>query len=111
VKAGRLRVVAITGAKRSPLLPDAPTVAEAGLPGFDVTSWYGLFAPAAIPRELVTKLNADIAAVLAAPDVRERLSSSGAEPASMSPESFSQLVREEISKWSKVVRESGAKID
>ena len=86
VKAGRLRVIAVTGAKRSPLLPDAPTVAEAGLPGFDVTSWYGMFGPAALPREIVAKVNADIAAVLAAPDMKERLASSGADPAPTTPE-------------------------
>ena len=111
VKTGRLRVIAVTGAKRSPLLPDAPTVSEAGLPGFDVTSWYGMFAPAALPRDLVNKVNADIHAVLASPDIRERLSSSGAEPAPTTPEELGKLVREEIAKWSKVVAESGAKID
>jgi tripartite-type tricarboxylate transporter receptor subunit TctC len=111
VKTGRLRVIAVTGAKRSPLLPDAPTVAEAGLPGFDVTSWYGMFGPAALPRELVAKVNADIAAVLATPEMKERLASSGADPAPTSPEDLGRLVREEIAKWAKVVAESGAKID
>lgn len=111
VKTGRLRVIAVTGAKRSPLLPDAPTVAEAGLPGFDVTSWYGMFAPAATPRDIVNKVNADIAASLSTPDMKERLASSGAEPAPTSPEDLGRLVREEIAKWSKVVAESGAKVD
>ena len=111
IKSGKLRVVAITGAKRSPLLPDAPTVSEAGLPGFDVTSWYGMFGPAALPRELVTKVNADIVAMLAAPDMKERLAASGADPAPTTPEEFARLVREEIAKWSKVVADSGAKID
>ena len=111
VKAGRLRVIAVTGAKRSPLLPDAPTVAEAGLPGFDVTSWYGMFGPAALPRELLNKVNADIAAVLAAPDVKERLAGSGADPAPTTPEDLGQLVREEVAKWAKVVADSGAKVD
>ena len=111
LKSGKLRAIAVTGAKRSPLLPDAPTVAEAGLPGFDVTSWYGMFGPAALARELVTKLNADIAAVLATPDMRERLAGSGADPAPSTPEDLGKLVREEIAKWSKVVAESGAKID
>jgi tripartite-type tricarboxylate transporter receptor subunit TctC len=111
VKTGRLRVIAVTGSKRSPLLPNAPTVAEAGLPGFDVTSWYGMFGPAALPRELVAKVNADIAAALATPDLKERLASSGADPAPTSPEELGKLVREEISKWAKVVAESGAKID
>ena len=111
IKAGKLRVLAVTGAKRSPLLPDAPTVSEAGLRGLDVTSWYGMFGPAALPREIVGKVNADIAAVLNAPDVRERLAGSGAEPAPTTPEDLGRLVREEIAKWSKVVAESGAKVD
>jgi tripartite-type tricarboxylate transporter receptor subunit TctC len=111
IKAGRLRVIGITGAKRSALLPEAPTVDEAGLPGFDVTSWYGMFAPAALPRELVTRVNADIAAVLGTQDVKERLAASGADPASSTPEDFGRLVREEIAKWAKVVAQSGAKID
>ena len=111
IKAGKLRVIAITGAKRSALLPEAPTVAEAGLPGFDVTSWYGMFGPAALSRDLVSKVNADVAAVLAAPDVRERLASSGADPAPTTPDDLGRLVREEIAKWAKVVAESGAKID
>ncbi|HUP94550.1 MAG TPA: tripartite tricarboxylate transporter substrate binding protein [Burkholderiales bacterium] len=111
IKAGKLRVLAVTGAKRSPLLPDAPTVSEAGLRGFDVTSWYGMFGPAALPRDIVGKVNADIAAVLNAPDVRDRLAGSGAEPAPTTPDDLGRLVREEIAKWSKVVAESGAKVD
>ena len=111
IKSGRLRVIAVTGAKRSALLPDAPTVAEGGLPGFDVTSWYGMFGPAALSRELVMKVNADIAAVLAAPDVKERLAGSGADPAPSTPEDLGRLVREEVAKWAKVVAESGARVD
>ena len=111
IKAGKLRVIAVTGAKRSPLLPDAPTVAEGGLPGFEVTSWYAMFGPAGMPREVIGKVNADIAALLAAPDVRERLASSGAEPAPTSPEDLARLVREEIAKWARVVAESGARVD
>jgi len=111
VKGGRLRVVAITGAKRSPLLPDAPTVAEAGLPGFDVTSWYGMFGPAALPKDVVAKANADIAAVLVSPDMKDRLASSGADPAPTTPEDLGKLVRAEVAKWAKVVADSGAKVD
>jgi tripartite-type tricarboxylate transporter receptor subunit TctC len=111
VKAGKLRVVAVTGAKRSPLLPDVPTVSESGLPGFDVTSWYGVFGPAGLPRELVAKLNGDIVGILSVPDMKERLASLGAEPAPMSPEDFGRHVRDEIAKWAKVVKESGAKVD
>jgi tripartite-type tricarboxylate transporter receptor subunit TctC len=111
VKAGRLRALAVTSTKRSPLLPDVPTVSEAGLPGFDVTSWYGVFAPAALPANLVTKVNGDISAVLEAPDLRERLQRMDAEPAPLSPEAFARFVREEIAKWAKVVKASGATAD
>ena len=111
VKAGRLRAIAVTSTKRSPLLPDVPTVSEAGLPGFDVTSWYGVFAPAAVPRNLVTKVNGDISAVLEAPDLRERLQRMDAEPSPQSPEDFARFVREEIAKWAKVVKDSGATPD
>ena len=111
VKAGRLRAIAVTSTKRSPLLPDVPTVSEAGLPGFDVTSWYGVFAPAAVPRNLVTKVNGDISAVLEAPDLRERLQRMDAEPSPQSPEDFARFVREEIAKWAKVVKASGATAD
>jgi tripartite-type tricarboxylate transporter receptor subunit TctC len=111
VKSGKLRVIAVTGAKRSPLLPNAPTVSESGLPGFDVTSWYGMFGPATLSRELVSKINADVGAALAAPDVKDRLASSGADPAPSTPEELGKLVREEIAKWAKVVAESGARVD
>ena len=111
IKSGRLRVIAVTATKRSPLLPDAPTVAEAGLPGFDVTSWYGIFGPAGLPREVVAKANADVVAVLGAPDMKERLASSGADPAPTTPEELGKLVRAEIAKWAKVVADSGAKVD
>ena len=111
VKSGRLRAIAVTSAKRSPLLPDLPTVAELGLPGFDVTSWYGVFAPAALPQALLARLNGDVVAVLGTADTKERLSSLGAEPAPMTPDEFGRYVRDEIAKWARVVRESGAKVD
>ena len=111
VKAGRLRAIAVTGAKRSPLLSEVPTVSEAGLAGFDVSSWYGLFGPAGLSKDIITKVNGDTAALLASADVKERLAGLGAEPAPMSPEEFGRYVRAEIAKWAKVVRESGAKVD
>ena len=111
VKAGRLRAIAVTGAQRSPLLPEVPTVSEAGLPGFDVSSWYGLFGPAGLSKDTITKVNGDTVALLALADVKERLAGLGAEPAPMSPEEFGRYVRAEIAKWAKVVRESGAKVD
>ena len=96
---------------RSALLPEAPTVNESGLPGFDVTSWYGFFGPAALPKEIVAKVNADIAAILGAADLKERLATLGAEPGSMTQDAFTRYVREEITKWTKVVKESGATPD
>ena len=111
VKSGRLRVIAVTSAKRSPLLPQAPTVAETGLPGYEVNSWYGVFAPPALPKEIIAKINADIVTVLGLADVKERLAGLGAEPQPMTPDDFGKFVRDDIAKWSKVVKESGAKID
>ena len=111
VKAGRLRAIAVTSTQRSPLLPEVPTVSESGLPGFDVTSWYGVFAPAALPKNLVTRVNGDISAILEAPDLRERLQRMDAKPAPQSPEDFARFVREEIAKWAKVVKASGATAD
>ena len=111
VKSGRLRVIAVTSAQRSPLLPQAPTVAETGLPGYEVNSWYGVFAPPALPKEIIAKINADIVTVLALADVKERLAGLGAEPQPMTPDDFGKFVRDDIAKWSKVVKESGAKID
>ena len=111
IKAGRLRAIAVTSTKRSQLMPGVPTVSEAGLPGFDVTSWYGVFAPSALPKNLVAKLNGDIAAILDTQDLKGQLAALGAEPGSMPPDAFARYVREEVTKWAKVVKESGATVD
>jgi tripartite-type tricarboxylate transporter receptor subunit TctC len=111
VQAGKVRVIAVTSTTRSRLLPAVPTVSESGLPGYDVSSWYGMYSAAGTPRTIVTKLNAEIAAALKAPDVTERLSSLGAQPAPTSPEEFGRITRDEIKKWAKVVQESGARVD
>ncbi|HEV7819964.1 MAG TPA: tripartite tricarboxylate transporter substrate binding protein [Burkholderiales bacterium] len=111
VQSGKLRAIALTGSVRSPLLRGIPTVAEAGLPGFDVTSWYGVFGPAQLPREIVARLNSEISGAITAPDLTERLTALGAEPAVTTPAAFAQYVRDEIVKWAKIVRESGARLD
>ena len=107
VQAGRLRAIAVTGMTRSPLLPDVPTVSESGVPGYQVTSWYGIFAPTGTPREIIAKLNTDSAAALKTPDVADKLAKLGAEVATTTPEDFGRIVREEIKKWAAVVRASG----
>jgi tripartite-type tricarboxylate transporter receptor subunit TctC len=111
IKAGRLRALAVTSDKRAALLPDLPTVSEAGLPGFNVTSWFGVFAPAGLPKNIVAKVNGDVTALLGLPDVKERLARLGAEPAPQSPDDFARFVRAEIARWGKVVKASGAKVD
>lgn len=111
VQAGKLRAIAVTGTARSPLVREVPTVSESGLPGFDVNSWYGVFGPAALPKDIVAKINNDIANILAAGDVKERLASLGAEPAPMKPEEFGRHVRDEIAKWAKVVKGAGVRVD
>lgn len=111
IKAGKLRAIAVTGAQRSPLLPEVPTVSEAGLPGFDVSSWYGLFGPVGLPKHIVAKVNGDTVALLALADMKERLAGLGAEPLPLSPEEFGRYVRAEIAKWAKMVKDSGAKAD
>jgi tripartite-type tricarboxylate transporter receptor subunit TctC len=111
IQSGRLRAIAVTSAKRSPVLPEVPTVAESGLPGFEVTSWYGLFAPAALPGSLRTRLNADVVAILGDADLKERLAKLGAEPGPMTTDEYSRFVHSEIVKWAKVVKASGATAD
>jgi tripartite-type tricarboxylate transporter receptor subunit TctC len=112
VRAGRLRALAVTTLVRSPALPDLPTIAESGLPGFDLTTWFGVMAPAGTSPEIVTKLNAEIVRALNAKDMRERLEKMGAGvPANNTPEHFAAFIRDEAAKYAKVVRESGAKVD
>ncbi len=110
-KAGKLRALAVTTATRSSAAPDVPTLAESGLPGFEVGSWQGVFAPAATPLEIVRRLNTEIVKIINMPDVREKLTALGAEPVGDTPEQFSAYVKAEVVKWSGVVKRSGAKID
>jgi tripartite-type tricarboxylate transporter receptor subunit TctC len=111
VQAGRLRPIAVTSQKRSPVLPEVPTASESGLPGYDVTSWYGLFAPPGTPPAIIDKLNTEVATVLKAPDVAERLATMGAQAAPTTPEEFGRIVRSEIARWAPVVKASGATIN
>jgi tripartite-type tricarboxylate transporter receptor subunit TctC len=108
VKSGRMRALAVTSRNRSPVAPDLPTVAEAGLPGYEVGSWFGLCAPAATPKGVVDKTNADLNAALGTPETQQRILGLGAQPLNMTPEQFSRFVGAEIAKWSKVVKDSGA---
>jgi len=110
VQAGRLRPIAVTSQARSPVLPDVPTAAESGLPGYSVTSWYGLFAPPGTPAPIIDKLNSEIKIVLKAPDVAERLATMGAQAAPTTPEEFGRIVRSEIARWAPVVKASGASL-
>lgn len=108
-KAGRLRALAVTSAKRSPQLPEMPTMAEAGVPGFEASTWNGLIAPAATPKEIVAKLNADIVKVLAMPDMKEKLAVNGFEPVGDTSAQFQAFITAEIERWSKVVRTANIK--
>ena len=110
-KAGKLRALAVTTASRSAVAPDVPTLAESGLPGFEVGSWQGVFAPAGTPPEIVKRLNTEIVKILKLPDVSERLVGLGAEPVGNTSEEFTALVKAEVVKWADVVKKSGAKVD
>jgi tripartite-type tricarboxylate transporter receptor subunit TctC len=111
VKSGKLRALAVTSAKRSPAMPELPTIAEAGVKGYEASSWFGVLAPAGTPKDVVAKVNGAILKSLSTPDIKEKLSSQGAEPAGDTPEKFAAFIRAEIDKWAKVVMASGATID
>jgi tripartite-type tricarboxylate transporter receptor subunit TctC len=110
-RAGRVRGIAVTGAKRSTALPDLPTIAEAGVPGYEASTWNGIVAPAGVPKTIIVKLNAEINKALAAPALREKFAAIGAEPTIGTPEQFAELIRKENVKWADVVKRSGARID
>ena len=110
-KSGRLRGIAVSTAKRFPTLPDIPTVAESGVPGFDAPTWYGIMAPAKTPPAIVAKLHKEIASVLNTPDMRERLLNEGNEPVVSTPEEFRKFLQADIEKWAKIIKLTGAKPD
>jgi tripartite-type tricarboxylate transporter receptor subunit TctC len=107
VQSGRVKALAVTGAQRSALLPDVPTVAEAGLPGFEVTSWYGIVAPAKTPRNVIARLAEEVANVGRKPELRTRLAGQGLDLVTSTPEKFDALIRAEIEKWAKVLKAAG----
>lgn len=111
IKSKRLRAIAVTTAARYPELSELPTIAESGVAGYEASSWFGVVAPAATPREIVTRLNAEINKALNLPDMRERFAQQGAIPGPGTPEDFGNWIRSEIAKWAKVVKVSGAKVD
>ena len=111
VKAGKLRALAVTTAQRSKLAPDLPTMAEAGVPGFDISTWFGLLAPAGTPPAVIDKWNADVTKILSAPEMRERLAAQGAEAAPDSPAEFAHFIARELAKYAPIVKASGAKVD
>jgi tripartite-type tricarboxylate transporter receptor subunit TctC len=111
VRGGKVRALGVTSLARSPAAPEIPTLNESGLPGYVVLNWMGIIAPSKTPRDIVTKLSAEIRAVLNAPETRERLLKQGLEPAGNTPEEFDAYIRSEIEKWSKVVKQSGIKPD
>lgn len=109
VRTGKLRALAVTGAKRSGAVPDIPTVAESGVPGFEVSNWFGVSAPAKTPPEIVARLHTEIARALKAPDLRAALSNGGAEPSSTTTEQYAAFFRNEYAKWGKVIKVAGIK--
>jgi tripartite-type tricarboxylate transporter receptor subunit TctC len=111
VKSGDVRAIAVTSATRSPAAPSIPTLAESGLPGFEATSWFALMAPAGLPKDVLAKINAETVRVMNLPDVREKLTALGLDVAPGSPEALAQHIQTETTKWAKVVKESGAKLD
>lgn len=109
VRAGKLRPIAVTGSKRTVAVPEIPTVAESGIPGFEVTTWYGVAAPAKTPRPIIDKLNAEIARALNSPEVKTRLTNDGADVVANTPEQYTAFVQNEIAKWGKVIKAAGIK--
>ena len=111
LKAGKLRALALIAPRRSAALPEVPTVAEAGLPDFEVTTWYGVLAPAATPRAIIARLNAELVKIMDSPEMQERLANLATEPKTSTPEEFSVYIKQEIAKWGEVVRKAGLKAD
>ena len=111
IQAGRMTPLAVSGARRAPVLPNVPTVAEAGVPGYEATTWYPVLAPAATPRTIVEKLNMELNAIVTAPDMKERFQAMGVDALGSTPEALAAHIKTELRKWQKVVQLSGARVD
>jgi tripartite-type tricarboxylate transporter receptor subunit TctC len=111
IRAGKLRALAVVAPQRSSALPDVPTAAEAGLPGFEVTTWYGVLAPAGTPRAIVERLNTELGRIMLAPEMQPRLADMATEPRAGTPEAFAAYLREETAKWGKVIRDAGIRAE
>jgi len=111
VKSGRVRALAVTGAKRAPAMPELPTIAEAGVAGYEATSWNGMLAPAGTPADIIKRLNAEFNRIIGAPDMGKRMLDNGYEPVGGPPERFGELIRAEIAKWAPVVKAAGVQVD
>lgn len=107
VKSGRVRAIAVTGSKRSTVLPELPTIAESAFPGFESGVWYGVLAPARTPPEVVARLNAELVKIVQSPEVRKLLQEQGAEPVGSSAQEFGNLIRTDIARWNKVIKAAG----
>jgi tripartite-type tricarboxylate transporter receptor subunit TctC len=111
VKAGKLKAIAVSSKKRSALAPDVPTVDESGVPGYDVTVWFGILAPAGTPREIIARLNTEMVKIMRTPEIADRFSKAGVDVAASSPEYFSDFLKAEVARWAKVVQDANIKAD
>jgi tripartite-type tricarboxylate transporter receptor subunit TctC len=111
IKAGKLRALAVLTPARSPALPEVPTAAESGMPAFEVTTWYGVLAPASTPRPIVTRLNQELVKIMHSAELTAPLAASGTDPVTSTPEEFAAYIRQEIAKWGEVVRKANLKAD
>ena len=111
IKAGKLMALGVTSATRTPILPEVPTIAEAALPGYEATPWFGVLAPAGTPKEIIDRLNSEIVAILGMPDVKDSLLEQGAEPVGDAPEHFADVIKADLTKWAALIEKAGISID